>query len=87
MKPFNPKKMPTRIRNFRIADETWQPALKKAKSVGIPLTFIVKATLRDFAKRGVVHISEPTEIKMPRSTRLLSERFAKAARVALKKKN
>ncbi|MFH1545857.1 MAG: hypothetical protein ABIE14_00580 [Patescibacteria group bacterium] len=76
--------MPTPIRNFRINDETWQPALKKANSVGVSLTFVVKSILRDFTRRGEVIISAPAEIKMPRSTQLLSQRFAKAARAATK---
>ncbi|MFH1375117.1 MAG: hypothetical protein ABIH35_00395 [Patescibacteria group bacterium] len=78
--------MPTSIRNFRIANETWQPARKKADAVGVSLTFVVKSVLRDFARRGEVTISAPVEIKMPRSTVLRSQRFAKAARVALKTK-
>ncbi len=76
--------MSTPIHNFRIADKTWQPALEKANSIGISLTFVVKAVLQDFAKRGEVIISAPTEIKMPRSTQLLSQRFAKATQATIK---
>jgi len=75
--------MPTCIRNFRIADETWQPARKKADAVGVSLTFVVKSILRDFAKRGEVHISEPIKIKMPRSTQLLSKKLAKITHTTL----
>ena len=78
--------MSTSIRNFRIADETWQPAREKANAVGVSLTFVVKSVLRDFAKRGDVHISEPIEIKMPRSTQLLSQRLAKITHAAPKTK-
>lgn len=77
--------MLTSIRNFRIAEETWRPAREKADQLGISLTFVVKAMLRDFAQRGEFTISAPIEMKMPKSTMLRGERLAAAARVALRR--
>ena len=52
--------MATPIRNFRISDDIWLGATKKASRLGIPLTSIIKGLLKSFAhsKNTAIYIDE-----------------------------
>lgn len=43
-----PKPGPTPVRNLRVADEVWKPALAKARSEGRTLTDVITACLRAY---------------------------------------
>jgi hypothetical protein len=51
-----PKTGVTPVRNVRIADEVWQPALAKARSRHETITSIVEQALRDY----IADTSAPT---------------------------
>ncbi len=67
--------MSTPVRNFRIEDNIWNSALSEAKKLGIPLTFVVKIALQNFAHNPVISIGEPKEVKMPKKTHDLAEKI------------
>lgn len=66
---------------IRIEEDLKEQAHRKAETLGIPLTLVVKTALKDFILTSRVIIGEPENVEVTPSIQKKMDNIAKALRV------
>jgi antitoxin component of RelBE/YafQ-DinJ toxin-antitoxin module len=80
------KKPQKTIRNFRLNDQVWLRAQKRADDLGVTMTFLVENLLRNFIQNPHLTIGEPELMKLTPKTQEDVDRLAEIADKAISKK-